>query len=262
MSDSLDMTGRVVLVTGGTQGIGRAVADRFASAGASVTVSARRDPGDDFPHRFLRCDVRNASEVDEMVHTLVMSTGHLDVVVHSAGGAGFAPAATASPRYHAAVIDLNLVAALHVFQRANAQMQNQPDGGSLVAISSLSGMRPSPGTAAYGAAKAGLIALVQSLAVEWGPKVRVNTVSAGLVETAQTRDLYGEDMLDALRAEVPLGRLCLPEDVADACLFLASSLARFVSGANLVVHGGGEGAVRSTGWSTTGAGTDLGGRAN
>jgi len=128
-----------------------------------------------------------------------------------------------------------------VAQRANAVMQNQDDGGSIVNIGSVSGLRPSPGTAAYGAAKAGLVNLTQSLAVEWAPRVRVNCVSAGLVHTEQSGLHYGDEAgVAAVAATIPLGRLGDPADVADACLFLASPLAAYVSGANLVVHGGGE----------------------
>jgi len=120
-------------------------------------------------------------------------------------------------------------------------MQASPDGGAIVNIASVSGTRPSPGTAAYGAAKAGLLNLTQSLAVEWAPKVRVNAVTAGLVQTADALAHYGgEEGLAAVGATVPLGRLGEPADVADACLFLASPLARYVSGASLLVHGGGE----------------------
>jgi len=105
----------------------------------------------------------------------------------------------------------------------------------------VSALRPSPGTAAYGAAKAGLLNLTQSLAVEWAPKVRVNAIAAGMIRTEQSHLHYGDDAgIAAVGATVPLGRLGEPEDVGDACLFLASSLAAYVTGASLLLHGGGE----------------------
>ena len=136
---------------------------------------------------------------------------------------------------------LNLLAPLYCAQAANAVMQGQDDGGSIVNIASVSGLRPSPGTAAYGAAKAGLINLTQSLAIEWAPRVRVNCLSAGMVATEAADDHYGgTEGMAAAAATVPLGRFGTPGDLAGMCLFLASSLAGYVTGANLVVHGGGE----------------------
>jgi NAD(P)-dependent dehydrogenase (short-subunit alcohol dehydrogenase family) len=115
-------------------------------------------------------------------------------------------------------------------------MQGQAGGGSIIMIGSVAGTRPSPGTAAYGAAKAGLHSLAASLAVEWGPQVRVNCVVPSLVLTeAAAAAGYG-----SAPAATPLGRLASPDDVAAACLFLASARAAYVSGASLLVHGGGE----------------------
>jgi NAD(P)-dependent dehydrogenase (short-subunit alcohol dehydrogenase family) len=114
-------------------------------------------------------------------------------------------------------------------------------GGVIVNVSSVSALRPSPGTAAYGAAKAGLLSLTQSLGVEWAPRVRVVAVTVGMVHTEQSHLHYGDEAgVAAVGATVPLGRLAEPEDVGDACLFLASPLARYVSGASLLLHGGGE----------------------
>jgi NAD(P)-dependent dehydrogenase (short-subunit alcohol dehydrogenase family) len=128
-----------------------------------------------------------------------------------------------------------------VSQAANRVMQEQAAGGAIVNISSVSALRPSPGTAAYGAAKAGLLSLTQSLAVEWAPKVRVNAVSAGLVATEDSLDHYGGPAgVERVAATVPSGRFASPGDVADAVAYLASPLAAYVSGANLVLHGGGE----------------------
>jgi len=108
-------------------------------------------------------------------------------------------------------------------------------------IGSVSGTRPSPGTAAYGAAKAGLHHLATSLAIEWAPKVRVNTVVPGFVATESSAGHYGDaDGVAAVAATVPLRRMATPDDVAEACLFLASSRAAYVSGACLTLHGGGE----------------------
>jgi NAD(P)-dependent dehydrogenase (short-subunit alcohol dehydrogenase family) len=246
MSDPLDMSGRTVVVTGGCRGIGRGIAVRFLAQAADVVVCCRHEPAEvpragDRDAVFVAADVREPDDIDRLVSTTVDRFGHLDVLINNAGGSPVADSATASPRFSAAIITLNLIAPLLVSQRANAVMQDQPDGGSIVNIASVSGLRPSPGTAAYGAAKAGLIGLTRTLAVEWGPKVRVNCVSAGLIRTEQSHLHYGdENGIARVGATVPLGRMGEPTDVADACLFLASPLARYVSGENLVLHGGGE----------------------
>jgi len=162
-------------------------------------------------------------------------------VVNNAGGSPFALAADASPRFHQKIIELNLLGMLHVSQAANAVMQKQPHGGSIISISSVSGRRPSPGTAAYGAAKAGVDSLTTTLAVEWAPKVRVNAVVVGMVATEQAELFYGDDESQAaVAATVPLGRLAKPEEIGWAAAFLASDAASYVSGSTLAVHGGGE----------------------
>ncbi|MHB8669260.1 MAG: SDR family oxidoreductase [Acidimicrobiales bacterium] len=248
MSDPLDLSGRAVIVTGGTAGIGRAISEAFLRSGAEVMVCARREPPpDQLPSAggrkalFVAADVRDTDHVVALFDAAVNRFGRLDVLVNNAGGSPPADAASASPRFSAAIVGLNLLAPLHCAQRANALMQEQPEGGSILNVASVSGLRPSPGTAAYGAAKAGLIHLTRSLAVEWAPRVRVNAVTAGLVRTEQSGLHYGdEEAVAAIGATIPLGRMAEPADVADVCLFLASPLSRYVSGANVVVHGGGE----------------------
>lgn len=238
--------GATVLVTGGTRGIGRGIASRFLQAGADVFVCSRNEPealpeADGRSARFVAADVRDPDQVDELVRTAVDATGRLDVLVNNAGGGPPSPAASASPRLHEGIVRLNLVAPLHCAQRANTAMQQQEAGGSIVNVGSVSGLRPSPGTAAYGASKAGLISMSASLAQEWAPRVRVNCISAGPVRTEDNELHYGGPAgVEAVNATVPLGRMCEPGDIADACLYLASPLARFVSGANLVLDGGGD----------------------
>jgi NAD(P)-dependent dehydrogenase (short-subunit alcohol dehydrogenase family) len=165
----------------------------------------------------------------------------LDVVVNNAGGAPYALAAEASPRFHQKVVELNLLGMLYVSLAANAVMQRQDSGGSIISISSVSGRRPSPGTAAYGAAKAGVDSLTATLAVEWAPKVRVNAVAAGMVATEQAELFYGDsESQAAVAATVPLGRLARPDEIGWAAAFLASDAASYISGAVLPAHGGGE----------------------
>jgi NAD(P)-dependent dehydrogenase (short-subunit alcohol dehydrogenase family) len=242
----LDFEGRVVLVTGGTRGVGRGIAERFLEAGASVVVCGRNEPESAPAHGgrvalFVAADVREVEQAARAVAFANERFGRLDVLVNNAGGSPAAPAATASPRFSEAILRLNLVGPLHCAQAANAVMQAQDAGGAIVNVASVSATRPSPGTAAYGAAKAGLLSLTQSLAVEWAPKVRVNAVTAGMIETELAHLFYGEGELRArIAATVPMGRLGTPRDVADACLFLASPLASYVTGASLLVHGGGE----------------------
>jgi NAD(P)-dependent dehydrogenase (short-subunit alcohol dehydrogenase family) len=240
MTITIDLGGRVALVTGGTRGIGRAIADRLAEAGATVVVCGRTE-ADAGPHELRTCDVREPEQVDALVAAVAADHGRLDIAVNNAGGSPSAPAADASPRFSEAIIRLNLLAALQVAQAANRVMQQQDAGGAIVNITSVSGLRPSPGTAAYGAAKAGLLSLTQTLAVEWAPKVRVNAVTPGLVATEDSLDHYGgPEGLARVAATVPMARFGTPDDVADAVAFLASPLAAYVTGANLTLHGGGE----------------------
>jgi NAD(P)-dependent dehydrogenase (short-subunit alcohol dehydrogenase family) len=242
MDNPLDHRGRVVLVTGGTKGIGRTIAHRYAEAGATVAVCARTAP-DDAPADvdFVACDVREADQVTALVDTVVDRYGRLDVVVNNAGGGPWVDSATASPRFTERIIALNLVAPIVVSQAAYRVMSTQDGGGSIVNIASVSGIRPSPRSAAYGAAKAGLLNLTQTLAVEWAPAVRVNAVIAGLMATDDLEATYGDEATQArMAATVPMGRFGTPDDVAGACLFLSSPLASFVTGAALAVHGGNE----------------------
>ena len=240
------MSDRVVLVTGGARGIGRGIAEVFLAAGADVVICGRTEP-DELPGAgmkpatFVAADVRDPDAVDALVAATVERFGSLDVLVNNAGGAPPAETATVSPKFSRAIIELNLLAPLVCSQRANAVMQDQAEGGSIVNIASVSALRANPNAAAYGAAKAGVLNLTQTLAVEFAPKVRVNAVSAGLIRTEQSHLFYGdEEGMARVGATVPLGRMGSPTDIADACLFLASPLASYVSGANLLVHGGGE----------------------
>lgn len=236
----LDLDGAVVLVTGGVRGVGLGITRAFLSAGAVVVTCARR-PAEVAGASFVACDVRDADQVSQLVSGIVAEHGRLDVVVNNAGGAPFALADQASPRFHQKIVELNLLAPLLVSQAANAVMQSQPSGGSIVNVSSVSGRRPSPGTAAYGAAKAGLDNLTASLAVEWAPRVRVNALAVGMVRTEQSHLHYGsEEGIAAVARTVPLGRLASPDEVGACAVFLASPLASYVSGSTLVVHGGGE----------------------
>ncbi|MFJ1764333.1 SDR family oxidoreductase [Amycolatopsis sp. NPDC088138] len=235
MALELGLDGAVVLVTGGVRGVGLGISRAFEAAGARVVTCARRTPESPPGEAFFPCDIRDPDAVDPLVEAISARFGRLDVLVNNAGGAPFADTATASPRFHEKVVGLNLLAPLIVSRAANAVMQGQERGGAIVNISSVSALRPSPGTASYGAAKAGLDNLTGTLAVEWAPKVRVNALDVGMVRTDNG---YGDPA--ALGATVPLGRLAEPAEVGACAVFLASPLASYVSGARLVVHGGGE----------------------
>lgn len=240
MALSLDLTGKVVLVTGGTRGIGRGITSAFLSAGASVVTCSRSEvePVPGSTHRV--CDVRDAEAVAALVEAVVAEHGRLDVLVNNAGGAPSTDAATASPRFHDKIVALNLSAPLVLAQAANRVMQQQ-GSGAIINISSISAHRPAPTIAAYGAAKAGLDSLTRSLAMEWGPRVRVNAIDVGLCRTEQTDDHYGDDArVAAIEATIPLGRMATPTEVGNVAVFLASDLASYVSGARVTCDGGGE----------------------
>jgi NAD(P)-dependent dehydrogenase (short-subunit alcohol dehydrogenase family) len=241
MSLSSSGSDRVVLVTGGTRGIGRVIAESFHADGASVVVCARNAPRD-LPGKigFVQADLREPDQAAAVVAAVVTLHGGLDVLVNNAGGSPSAAAATVSPRFVAKVVALNLLAPFYVAQPANAVMQRQDTGGVIINIGSVAAHQAEPGTAAYAAAKAGLLQLTRALALEWAPKVRVNHITTGLIRTERAEEFYGPDDGTAVASVIPMGRMATPADVANACLFLASSQAAYLTGADLAVHGGGE----------------------
>lgn len=244
---SIDLTGVVAVVTGGTRGIGRAVAEAFLHHGAAVVVCGRHEPEAGPPAvggrqaTFVAADVRQPAQAEALVAAVVERHGRLDVLVNNAGGSPPTPAEEASPRFVEAIVALNLLGPFHCARAAVHVMRAQEGGGSIVNIGSVSGTRPSPGTALYGAAKAGLANLTRTLAMEWAPEVRVNAVVPGLVVTDEGEDHYGGPAgLARVARTVPMGRMVDPQEVADACLFLVSPLASAVTGALLSIDGGGE----------------------
>lgn len=237
---------RVVLVTGGTRGIGAAIATAFLAEGDAVVVCGRHAPeglagAGGRRAQFVAADVRDPEAAAGAVEAVLDLHGRIDVLVNNAGGTAPGPAAAMSAASAAAVVNLNLLAPFYVAQRANAAMQEQEAGGVIVNIGSTAELRPAPGNALYAAAKSGLHGLTRALALEWAPKVRVVQVTPGPVETEGSARHYGGDAaFAAASAAIAMGRFARPEDVADACVLVASPRAAYVSGAELHVDGGGE----------------------
>ncbi|MGP3981666.1 SDR family oxidoreductase [Streptomyces sp. KR80] len=242
----VDLAGRVAVVTGGTRGVGAGIARAFLKAGAEVVVCARRPPEEPVEAagrtaEFASLDLRDPDAVRDFFGQLEDAHGRLDVLVNNAGGTPYRLLGEAGPARHARVLELNLTAPLTASLAAYEVMRKQRTPSSIIMIGSVSGSRPSPGTAAYGAAKAGLESLARSMAVEWAPAVRVNTLVLGMVRTELAHLHYGDESgLAAVGRTVPLGRLAEPHEVGDAAVFLASDHAAYLTGASLLVHGGGE----------------------
>ena len=228
--------GSTVVVTGGTRGVGAGIAKAFAQAGARVVAFVRLPPEVPLSGvEFSPLDLRDPPAVRAFFAALP----RLDVLVNNAGGTPYRRLADADAERHARVVELNLLAPLTASLAAYEQLRRAR--GAVVMIGSVSGSRPSPGSAAYGAAKAGLDHLARSMAVEWAPEVRVNTLVVGMVRTELAHVHYGgEEGVEAVSRTVPLGRLATPADVGAAAVFLASDAAAYISGASLLVHGGGE----------------------
>jgi NAD(P)-dependent dehydrogenase (short-subunit alcohol dehydrogenase family) len=230
---------RVVLVTGGSRGLGRQLVKSFSAAGFDVASCGRHEPVGQLPGEFFACDVRDPVGAAAMVDSVAGRFGRIDVVVNNAGGTPYAAAADMSARLFERVVALNLLGPFYVAQRANAVMQQQAEGGVVVNIGSTAALRPAPSSSAYVAAKAGLSGLTRALALEWAPKVRVNQVTVGLLRTELVEETYGSDPA-AVEATVPMGRLATGSDVAAACMMVASPDLSYLTGAELVVDGGGE----------------------
>ncbi|MFD8024228.1 SDR family oxidoreductase [Streptomyces lavendulae] len=240
----MELKGRVIVVTGGTRGVGAGIARAFLAAGAEVVVCARRPPEEPVAAGgreavFTAVDLRDPGAVAEFFAGVADRHGRLDCLVNNAGGTPYRLLGEGGAERHARVLELNLIAPMTASLAAHPWLR--ASRGSVLMVGSVSGTRPSPGTAAYGAAKAGLENLARSMAVEWAPEVRVNSLVLGMVRTELAHLHYGDEAgVAAVGATVPLGRLAEPSDVGEAAVFLASDRAAYVSGASLLVHGGGE----------------------
>lgn len=244
----IDLTGRKALVTGGSRGIGRAIALRLAEAGCDVAINYLRsktpaqETAEEVAARgrralLLKGNVAHADALDRIFDGIGEEFGRLDIIVSNAASGVIKPAMELTPRHWNWTMDINAAALLPITQKGSHLMS---EGGHVVAVSSLGAVRAIPQYAAVGASKAALESLVRHLAIELAPKgIRVNAISAGVVDTDALKHFANREMLleESLK-RTPAGRLTEPKDVADTLLFLVSPLASMMVGQTIVVDGG------------------------
>lgn len=243
-----DLHGKVALITGGSRGIGRAIALRLAKNGADVVVNYvrhRRDAEEtvaaieEMGRKCLavKANVAQENDVLRMFDEIQKQHDHLDILVSNAASGVLKPAMELTNRHWNWAMDINARALLDLTQHAVPMMRNN---GRIMAVSSLGAVRAVPNYTVVGASKAALESLVRHLAVELGPRgILVNTISAGVVDTDALKKFPNRDEIIGQSLErTPLGRLTTPEDVADLALFLCSDLAKMIHGQVVVVDGG------------------------
>ncbi|MEX0164810.1 SDR family oxidoreductase [Pseudomonas brassicacearum] len=249
MPEDLDFSGQTVLVTGGAQGIGRAIVEAFALRGAHVVIAdlgleraeavADELTAGGCQVQAVGVDLADATAVFEMMAELEQRLGRLDILVHNAGYFPLTPFAEITPSMLERTLAVNLSALFWLTQAALPMFRCQGQGCVLV-TSSVTGPRVAyPGLSHYAASKAGVNGFIRNAALELAAEnVRVNGVEPGMIATPAMANLGDDEVNQDIARRVPLGRLGQPSDIAGAMLFLASSLASYVTGQTLVVDGG------------------------
>lgn len=250
MADIFDLSGRVAIVTGASRGIGRAIAEAFASAGAKVVLASRRQDALDLAADAIRAAGGEAigiaahngdkSALQALVDQTLNQFGTLDILVNNAATSPhFGATLEADDSLWQKTIEVNLMGNVWLTQAAVPAMRKS-GGGKLINIASIVGLNPGRYTGIYSATKAGVISLTKSLAFELGPdNIQVNAIAPGLVQTEFARVLWDNpDLLDPVLARTPAGRIGQPTDISGAALYLASPASDFTTGAVFVLDGG------------------------
>jgi len=249
VSKLMDFSGKVALVTGGSSGVGRGVARRFAEAGADVAITYRSHEAE---ARALVSELENlgvkalafyleqqhVNKCHAVVQETVASLGRLDILVNNAGIYPHNEALDMTEEEWDAMLDINLKGAFFCAQAAAREFVRQGNGGAIVNISSINGFSPLAGSTHYGASKGGINMVTRCLAVEWGKYgIRVNGVAPGLIDSPDL-DKNVPGWREKYSSRAPVGRIGTPLDIANACLFFASPASSWISGQTLIVDGG------------------------
>jgi len=247
VSGAHPLSGKTVLVTGGSRGIGAAIARRFASVGSKLAIGCRGKSAaaaevlDDIATMgtegvAVLGDIADPEAARAMVAQAVQRFGHLDVVVNCAGISDHRPFEASDPAFFHAIFDTNVLGTIAVIQAALPHLA--APGGRIINFSSGLATRPIPGTSIYAASKAAVAALSHALAKEFGPRgITVNTIAPGVIETDMTTGILAERGQSIL-AMTPLGRIGQPDDISGVALFLASPDAGWLTGRTFIVDGG------------------------